>query len=101
MFNGRFGLRAALAATCACALAGGVTPAAHAIGVSGPKANSDSYHPTLSENGRYLAFETVGTNLSPDDTSSNTDVYVRDLDTGVTVLASRPSGTTALTGTGS
>ncbi len=44
----------------------------------------------ISGNGRYVAFESTQ-RLTVDDTNSNTDIYVRDLQTGSIVLASRTS----------
>jgi Tol biopolymer transport system component len=42
----------------------------------------------LSHNGRYVAFTTFSTNLSPNDLDANVDLYVKDLVTGELRLAS-------------
>jgi Tol biopolymer transport system component len=65
-----------------------------ATGPAGPAADSDSYAPSISVDGRHVAFESGAANLSAEDldNSSSRDVFVRDLDTGVTELISRASG---------
>ncbi|OLB78839.1 MAG: hypothetical protein AUI14_12245 [Actinobacteria bacterium 13_2_20CM_2_71_6] len=55
----------------------------------GEPANSMSLRGALSDDGRYVAFESAATNLAPGITSGNQQqIYVRDLQTGTTVLAS-------------
>ncbi len=61
------------------------------LGAGGPKGAQSNQYPSLSHDGRYLAFST-GSPLASSDTGFNTDVYVRDLDTGLTLLASRANG---------
>ena len=46
----------------------------------------------ISADGRVVAFRSSATNLSPDDPGTDADVYVRDLTTTTTMLASRASG---------
>jgi Tol biopolymer transport system component len=59
----------------------------------GAAADGDSGAPSLSADGRHVAFESQADNLSGDDADGNsTDVFVRDLDTGVTELVSRVDG---------
>jgi hypothetical protein len=65
---------------------------AHALGQGGAKPNTEARDPVLSTNGRYLAFSSQATNLSQDDSVPGNDVYVRDLDLGVTDLVSRANG---------
>lgn len=55
-------------------------------GVSG---NGVSTEPVMSGDGRYVAFTSSATNLVAGDLNKVTDVFVRDLQTGTTVLASR------------
>ncbi|MBW4464004.1 MAG: PD40 domain-containing protein [Pegethrix bostrychoides GSE-TBD4-15B] len=43
---------------------------------------------SISADGRYIAFASDATNLAPNDTNGETDVFVRDILTGTTVLAS-------------
>jgi uncharacterized repeat protein (TIGR01451 family) len=55
---------------------------------AGVKANSDSFSPTISVNGRWVAFRSTATNLDPGDGDAISDVYVKDLSTGNVMLAS-------------
>ena len=67
----------------------------------GAKANgvaSTSATRQFSANGRLVVFMSRATNLSPDDTDINNDVYVRDLVTGTTTLLSRATGATGVKG---
>lgn len=51
--------------------------------------NSYSFSPSISGNGRYVAFGSTATNLAPEaDTNDATDVFVHDRITGVTVRVS-------------
>lgn len=63
-----------------------------ASGAAGDKGNNGSVAPSISADGRYVAFESVATNLHPDKTDGIRDVFVRDLHTGEVVLVSRASG---------
>jgi hypothetical protein len=45
---------------------------------SGTKGNNYSYHPTMSPDGRYVAFASAATNLHPDDGDGELDVFRRD-----------------------
>ena len=55
---------------------------------SGVQGSNGSRHPAISADGRYVAFESLATNLVPGDTNSRKDIFVRDLLGGVTSLAS-------------
>ena len=55
---------------------------------SGSEANGDSFDPSVSADGRYIAFNSRARNLDARDTSSNDDVYVHDRQTGTTELIS-------------
>ncbi len=46
---------------------------------NGTQGNSTSDRPCISSDGRYIAFDSYATNLIPDDTNGQADVYVRDL----------------------
>lgn len=60
---------------------------------SGATGNGLSSEPALSGDGRYAAFTSSATNLVAGDTNAATDIFVRDLQTGTTVLASlKPNG---------
>src|SRR4051812_25075345 len=54
---------------------------------AGP-ANGDSSNPIISPDGRFVAFESSASNLVANETNSLRDVFVRDRQTGITVLAS-------------
>lgn len=55
---------------------------------------ANSYAPTISANGRYVAFESDAANLVTPDANSGRDVYVRDLTAGTTARASLTDGDT-------
>lgn len=50
----------------------------------GAQANDDSYEPSISGNGRRVAFYSFATNLVTGDTNQYPDIFVRDLDTATT-----------------
>ncbi len=64
---------------------------------SGVQANGGSTHPSISANGRYVAFTSIATNLVPEDTNGRHDIFVHDLQTGVTSRASIDSSGAQLT----
>jgi Tol biopolymer transport system component len=51
---------------------------------SGAQGNNNSFDPSLSADGRYVAFFSEASNLVPGDTNSTRDVFVRDRQSGVT-----------------
>jgi Tol biopolymer transport system component len=55
---------------------------------SGAQSNYYSLAPSLSRDGRWVAFQSVATNLVAGDTNACEDVFVHDLSTGTTVRAS-------------
>ncbi|MEQ1637857.1 MAG: hypothetical protein ABL903_14325 [Methylococcales bacterium] len=55
---------------------------------SGIQGNGHSRHPTISTDGRYVAFESEANNLVTNDTDNQGDVFVHDRQTGNTVLVS-------------
>ena len=57
-------------------------------GLHGRQANGSSSFPTISTNGRYVAFQSLATNLVAHDTNRLSDVFVRDLSTGKTTRVS-------------
>ena len=65
-----------------------------ASGKFGPKAAAtfDFGGPSMSGDGRLVAFMADAANLSPDDKDALGDIYVRDLDSHETILVSRASG---------
>ena len=58
------------------------------VSVSGSSANNSSIAPALSGDGRFVSFHSRATDLSHDDNDSFSDIYVRDLVTGTTRVAS-------------
>ncbi|WP_370943620.1 TolB family protein [Amycolatopsis sp. cg5] len=55
---------------------------------NGTQADADSESPSISADGRYVAFTSVATNLVPGDTNGVRDVFVKDIRTGAIVKAS-------------
>lgn len=65
----------------------------------GVEANGDSDTPTISSDGRFIAFDSRATNLVPGDTNASWDIFVHDRDTGKTIRVSVASaGTQGETG---
>ncbi len=71
---------------------GRTTLVSRADGADGAPADSDAFSPSISDDGSRVAFTTTATNLGDGDTTDDFDVHVRDLASGRTLLASRPSG---------
>lgn len=63
-----------------------------ASGPAGAAGNGAAEMPSLSRDGRLVAFASNATNLDPDDADSSSDIYVRDMATNVTALVSRRNG---------
>ena len=74
------------------------TLVSRASGVAGAKGNTNSVLPKISGNGRYVAFRSTATNLTPDDTDATNDIFERDLQTNTTTLVSRANGASGTTG---
>jgi Tol biopolymer transport system component len=64
------------------------------VGVAsdGAQANSDSYSPVISADGRFVAFESLASNLVVGDTNGSGDVFVRDRVAGTTERVGVASG---------
>lgn len=60
-----------------------------AEGKRGATGNGDSSDPSISADGRYVAFDSYASNLGPTDNSTVPDVFVRDMRSGRVFLASR------------
>jgi len=58
---------------------------------SGLQVNDDSTYPSLSPDGRYVAFQSDATNLVAGDTNGRTDVFRKDIQTGETIRVSTDS----------
>jgi hypothetical protein len=57
----------------------------------GGEGNSDSLHPTISDDGRYVAFDSNASNLVSGDTNGRVDIFVRDRQTNTTERVSLSS----------
>jgi len=55
---------------------------------AGNQANSDSYNPSISADGRFVAFESDASNIVPENTNSSRDIFVRDRLTNTTTRVS-------------
>jgi Tol biopolymer transport system component len=62
------------------------------VSTTGDQANALSDTAVISGDGRYVAFTSMATNLSPQDTDFRPDVYVRDREAGTTELVSADLG---------
>ncbi len=58
----------------------------------GSTSNNYSQSPAISRDGRFVAFESTSTDLVAGGTNGTTHIFVRDLQTAVTVLISAPNG---------
>lgn len=57
----------------------------------GGQADGASSYPSISADGRYVAFQSTASNLVDGDTNNRDDVFVKDLQTGITIRASTDS----------
>ncbi|MEG4809468.1 calcium-binding protein [Microcoleus sp. F8-D3] len=55
---------------------------------AGNPGNDSSYDPSISADGRFVAFQSDAANLVPGDTNNNNDIFVRDLSTNTTTRVS-------------
>ena len=63
------------------------------VSTSDNSGSGDSYQPTISDDGRFVAFESDAADLIENDLNSVLDIFVRDLLTGTTLVASAtPAG---------
>ena len=62
------------------------------VGPGGVQGNEGSYLPSISADGRFVAFESDATNLVPGDTNGVADVFVHDRKTGTTKRVSVGQG---------
>jgi Tol biopolymer transport system component len=58
------------------------------VSTSGAQGNDLSYDPDISGDGRYVVFWSMATNLVPGDSNQQSDIFVHDMQTGATALAS-------------
>jgi Tol biopolymer transport system component len=64
------------------------------IASDGTQGNGDSRYPSISADGRYVAFESHASNLVPGDSNGVRDIFVHDRQTGQTTVVSVASGGT-------
>ena len=55
---------------------------------AGNQGNAPSFGPSISADGRFVAFTSIASNIVPGDTNNNRDVFVRDLSTNTTTRVS-------------
>jgi Tol biopolymer transport system component len=58
------------------------------VASDGTQANRESWHPSISADGRYVAFQSLATNLVEGGSSNDVGIYVHDRETGVTTIVS-------------
>ena len=66
----------------------------------GDAGNGDSRNPSISPDGRFVAFESDATNISKDDDDTVTDVFLRDIQAYTTTFVSRATGQAGAAGDG-
>ena len=76
------------------------TLVSRATGAAGAAGDTTSLEPSVSADGRYVAFDSFADNLDPDSDDSIKDVFVRDLQADTTTLVSRATGTAGSVGDG-
>jgi|GEM_PF-2042504 len=62
------------------------------VASGGAQGNGYSYNPSISADGRYIAFHSYATNLVAGDTNSKSDIFVHNRQTGQTACVSVTSG---------
>jgi Tol biopolymer transport system component len=62
------------------------------VKTDGSEGNAVSYQPSISADGRYVAFSSLAGNLVDDDTNGKTDIFVHDRQTGTTARVSVKTG---------
>lgn len=70
---------------------GATTLVSRANGPLGAGADGDALWPSISGDGRYVAFQSTASNLTAGDANGVSDVFVRDMATGTTILVSQAS----------
>jgi hypothetical protein len=77
---------------------GATTLVSRASGAAGAKRDGGSRRPVIAGDGRFVAFDSLASNLDPADADRTLDVFVRDLQASTTILVSRASGATGAKG---
>jgi Tol biopolymer transport system component len=81
-------------------VAGTTTLVSRATGAAGAVGDADSVHPSISGDGRYVAFESNADNLDAASDDSFSDIFVRDTVANTTTLVSRATGAAGAVGNG-
>jgi Tol biopolymer transport system component len=76
------------------------TLVSRASGATGAVGDGGSFDPSISPDGRYVAFDSEADNLDPESDDDVSDVFVRDLQQHTTTLVSRASGPAGTVGDG-
>jgi Tol biopolymer transport system component len=79
---------------------GTTTLVSRADGPAGAPADATPFQPSISSDGRVVAFESAANNLSSEDDNAVTNIFARDAVSGTTTLVSRASGPGGAGGTG-
>ena len=79
---------------------GVTTYISRADGPAGTAANFGSLRASVNRSGRFVAYESLSSNLDPDDIDTVNDIYVRDVLNNDTILVSRASGAAGAKGNG-
>ena len=82
----------ALVVAALAASAAGQATSRASVGPGGAQSDKGSTFPSISTDGRYVAFQSTASNLVPGDTNGVSDVFVRDRQTGTTERVSVDSG---------
>jgi Tol biopolymer transport system component len=86
------GTRAACAAVLVAGLAAAQSTSLVSVSSLGVQASGTCYAPAISADGRFVAFESISSNLVPGDTNGFLDVFVHDRLTGATTRVSVSTG---------
>ena len=79
---------------------GDTTLVSRASGATGVAGNGVSGFPAISGDGRLVAFDSLSSNLTPDDRDRKSDIFVRDVVANTTILVSRAGGAAGVKGNG-
>ena len=79
---------------------GTTTYVSRATGQAGTAGDGSSVRPSISADGRFVAFQSNADNLSGDDDDAVANIFVRDIQSGTTTYASRATGPAGTAGDG-